>query len=132
SEHLQEAGRAASTVPEGVYCGTAFGPASVRIHELAVATELRDPVGVERASSWQPPDELPAERRSHYFIELARAQVAFGRHEGAYECLQSARLVAPEHTRTHPQVRQSLSTLLRTQRGPSSGLIDLAAWARAS
>jgi transcriptional regulator with XRE-family HTH domain len=131
ADHLREARRAAGRVPEGIYVGTAFGPASLRIHELAVAVELRDPLGIERAASWHPPDELPAERRSHYFIDLARAQLTFGRHEDAYLCLQAARRAAPEHTRTHPQVRQSLSSLLRTHSTPSAGLLDLAAWARA-
>ncbi|EWC64503.1 putative transcriptional regulator [Actinokineospora spheciospongiae] len=129
AEHLREARRAATVVPEGIYQGTAFGPASLRIHELAVAVELRDPLGIERAAAWQPPAELPAERRSHYFIDLARAQLTLGRHEDAYLCLQAARRTAPEHTRTHPQVRQSLSTLLRTHTTPSTGLLDLAAWA---
>jgi transcriptional regulator with XRE-family HTH domain len=131
ADHLREARHAAAAVPEGIYQGTAFGPASLRIHELAVAVELRDPLGIKRAASWQPPRELPAERRSHYHIELARALLALGHHEDAYQCLQAARQAAPEHTRTHPQVRQSLSALLRTHRTPSSGLLDLAAWARA-
>jgi transcriptional regulator with XRE-family HTH domain len=131
TDHLREARRAAANVPEGVYQGTAFGPASLRIHELAVAVELLDPLGIERAASWHPPGELPAERRSHYYIDLARAQLALGHHEDAYVCLHAARKAAPEHARTHPQVRQSLSTLLRTHSAPSSGLLDLAAWARA-
>ncbi|MCT2587569.1 helix-turn-helix domain-containing protein [Actinophytocola gossypii] len=131
ADHLREARSPARVVPEGVYRGTAFGPASLRIHELAVAVELRDPMGIERAAAWRPPENLPAERRSHYFIDLARAQLTLGRHEDAYLCLQAARQAAPEHTRAHLQVRQSLSALLRTHSSPSSGLLDLAAWARA-
>jgi transcriptional regulator with XRE-family HTH domain len=131
ADHLREARRAAAVVPEGVYQGTAFGPASLRIHELAVAVELRDPLSIDRAAAWRPPAALPAERRSHYFIDLGRAQLALGRHEDAYLCLQAAREAAPEHTRAHPQVRQSLAKLLRTHTAPSSGLLDLAAWARA-
>ncbi|MFC0105544.1 hypothetical protein [Kibdelosporangium aridum] len=129
--HLAEARRAAADVPEGVYHGTAFGPSSLRIHELAVAVELRDPRGIERARSWQPPRGLPAERRSHYYIDLARAQIALGHHEDARFCLETARRTAPEHTRAHPQVRESLSTLLRTHSGSDSSLLDLAAWAGA-
>ncbi|GLZ37902.1 hypothetical protein Acsp05_15260 [Actinokineospora sp. NBRC 105648] len=131
AEHLREARRACTTVPEGVYHGTAFGPASLRIHELAVAVELSDPVGIERASSWYPPPELPAERRSHYFIDLARAQLDLGRHEDAHASLQTARQVAPQHARAHPQVRRTLTTLLSTHSAPSSGLLDLADWAGA-
>ncbi|QFZ23164.1 helix-turn-helix domain-containing protein [Saccharothrix syringae] len=131
ADHLLTARYAIHAAPEGVYHGTAFGPASLRIHELAVAAELRDPAGIQRAATWQPPRELPAERRSHYYIDLARAQLDLGHHEDAYVCLQAARQAAPEHTRAHPQVRQALSVLLRTHPSLSTGLLDLAAWAGA-
>jgi transcriptional regulator with XRE-family HTH domain len=131
-DHLGEAHRAARPVPEGVYFGTAFGPASVRIHELAVAVELGDsPAAVERAAAWHPPDHLPAERRSHYYIDLARAQLRLGHHQDAYLGLEAARQVAPQHVREHPQVRQTLSALLRTHGSPDDRLLELAAWARA-
>lgn len=131
-DHLEEARRAARRVPEGVYLGTAFGPSSVRIHELAVAVELGEcPAAVQRAAAWHPPDQLPAERRSHYYIDLARAELRLGHHHNAYLALHTARTLAPEHVREHPQVRQMLSTLLRTHRTPDDGLVKLAAWARA-
>ncbi|MGH3630038.1 MAG: helix-turn-helix domain-containing protein [Sciscionella sp.] len=131
-DHLDEARRAARQVPEGVYLGTAFGPSSVRIHELAVAVELGDsPAAVERAAAWHPPSHLPAERRSHYYIDLARAELRLGHHQDAYLGLATARKVAPEHVREHPQVRQTLSALLRTHGSPDDGLVELAAWARA-
>ncbi|WP_232285659.1 hypothetical protein [Saccharomonospora marina] len=131
-DHLGEAHRAARQVPEGVYFGTAFGPASVRIHELAVAVELGDsPAAVGRAASWHPPSHLPAERRSHYYIDLARAQLRLGHHQDAYLGLEAARRVAPQHVREHPQVRQTLSALLRTYGSPDDRLLELAAWARA-
>ncbi|WP_329791930.1 hypothetical protein V1227_08300 [Lentzea sp. DG1S-22] len=126
-DHLREAYRAASTVPEGVYHGTAFGPHSLRIHELAVAAELRDPAGVQRAAAWHPPKELPAERRSHYYIELGRVQLELGRHDDAHQCVELAREAAPQHTREHPQVRSTVATLLRYRPG-NSRLVDLAAW----
>ncbi|PWW53121.1 hypothetical protein DFQ13_116111 [Actinokineospora spheciospongiae] len=131
AEHLREARWAADAVPEGIYSGTAFGLSSLRIHELAVAVELGDSSGIEAAGRWDPPDHLPAERRSHYYIDLARARLSIGQQESAYLSLLSARRAAPEHTRTHPQVRQSLSMLLRVHRAPDPGLLDLAAWARA-
>jgi transcriptional regulator with XRE-family HTH domain len=132
-DHLGEAHRAARRVPEGVYFGTAFGPASVRIHELAVAVELGDsPAAVERAAAWHPPNHLPAERRSHYYIDLARAQLRLGHHQDAYLGLEAARRVAPQHVREHPQVRQTLSALLRTHGSPDDDrLLELATWARA-
>jgi hypothetical protein len=131
-DHLGEARRAARQVPEGVYFGTAFGPASVRIHDLAVAVELGDsPAAVERAAAWHPTATLPAERRSHYYIDLARAQLRLGHHQDAYLGLEAARQAAPQHVREHPQVRQTLSALLRTHGSPDDGLLKLATWARA-
>jgi DNA-binding XRE family transcriptional regulator len=131
-DHLDEARRVARQVPEGVYFGTAFGPASVRIHDLAVAVELGDsPAAVERAAAWHPPATLPAERRSHYYIDLARAQLRLGHHQDAYLGLEAARRAAPQHVREHPQVRQTLSALLRTHGSPDDGLLELATWARA-
>jgi len=127
-EHLHEARQAAQTVPEGTYYGTAFGPASLRIHELSVAAELHDPIGIERAAAWQPPQELPAERRSHYYIDLARAQLTQDRNQDAFLCLQTARQTAPEHTRAHPQVRQSLMQLVKAKRSPSTELLEFAEW----
>lgn len=130
--HLTEAHRVARQVPDGLYLGTAFGPSSVRIHELAVATELGDsPTTIQRAAAWHPPRHLPAERRSHYYIDLARAQLDLGHLTQAYQCLDTARRVAPQHTREHPQVRRTLSGLLRSQPTPSETLRGLAAWAGA-
>lgn len=126
-DHLAEARRAAGDVREGVYHGTAFGPHSIRIHELAVAAELRDPVGVQRAAEWHPPKELPAERRSHYYIDLGRVQLELGRHDHAHHCVELAREAAPQHTREHPQVKNTVAALLRLRPG-NSRLVDLAAW----
>ncbi|MET9225606.1 helix-turn-helix domain-containing protein [Lentzea sp. NPDC003310] len=130
TDHLREARRAAERAPEGVYHGTAFGPHSIRIHELAVAAELQDPAGVERASAWQPPMELPAERRSHYYIDLGRAQLALGRYDDAHGSIEMARIAAPQHAREHPQVRSTVGALLQLRPGHSR-VVELAAWAGA-
>lgn len=129
AEHLNEARHVGQVVPEGIYHGTAFGPASLRIHELAVAVELRDVRGIERAAGWRPPLELPAERRSHYYIDLARAQLTQGHRPDAFHSLQAARRAAPEHARAHPQVRRVLKQLVSAGSPPSTELRELAAWA---
>ncbi|MET8845985.1 helix-turn-helix transcriptional regulator [Amycolatopsis sp. NPDC004625] len=132
-EHLADAYRAAECAPEGVYLGTAFGPASVRIHEVAVAQELGDsPTAVQRGSGWHPPRELPAERRSHFYIDLAPAQLDVGRLDDAFASLQLARRVAPLHTREHPRVKAALRSLLRGQRTVSDELVTFASWAGVS
>jgi transcriptional regulator with XRE-family HTH domain len=133
ADHIAEAYRAAEAVPEGVYLGTAFGPASVRIHEVAVAQELGDsPTAVQRGTGWHPPHELPAERRSHFYIDLAPAQLDVGRLDDAFASLQLAKSVAPQHTREHPRVKATLRSLLRGQRTVSDELSTFAAWADVS
>ncbi|WP_326950895.1 helix-turn-helix transcriptional regulator [Amycolatopsis sp. NBC_01307] len=128
-DHIADAYRAAEHTPEGIYLGTAFGPASVRIHEVAVAQELGDsPTAVQRGTGWHPPRELPAERRSHFYIDLAPAQVEVGRLEDAFVSLQMAKRVAPLHTREHPRVKTALKSLLRGQRTVSDELATFAAW----
>ncbi|MFD8493290.1 helix-turn-helix transcriptional regulator [Amycolatopsis sp. NPDC059657] len=131
-DHLDEARTAAADVSEGVYYGTAFGPASVKIHDVAVAVELGDsPTAVQRGRDWRPPRQLPAERQSHYYIDLAGAQLEVGRADDAYASLQLARQIAPQHTREHPRVRLALSALLRSRPTTNADLKDFATWAGA-
>lgn len=115
--HLVAAREAARQVPEGVYRGTAFGPQSLKVHELAVAAELHDAAGIERATRWDPPGWLSAERRSHYYIELGRAQLDLGRFDDADVSLVTARRIAPQHTSEHPQVRRVAAALRQAGRG---------------
>ncbi len=129
--HIQEAASVARKIPEGMYCGTAFGPDSVRIHHLALAVESGDPAGgLAIAGGWIPPVTMPAERRSHFFVDLARAQVQAGFSEDATESLGIARQIAPEHIRQHPQVRAAVAQLLGRRVSPPGALAELARWAR--
>lgn len=129
--HLAAAKRIVARVPDGVYCGTAVGPASLRIHEVATAVELGDSAAVlDIASEWKPGLELPPERRSHFYIELAQAQLWSGRQGDAFESLQVARKIAPEHTRENPRVAKSLRTLLSLHRSSPETLLGFAEWAR--
>ncbi|MEV0594091.1 hypothetical protein [Nonomuraea cavernae] len=72
--HRVEAQRLGGIVPEGVYYGTAFGPDSVRIHEVSLADSHLRPA-LDIGDTWAPPSSMPAERRSGFFIELARARL---------------------------------------------------------
>ncbi|MGW4061486.1 hypothetical protein ACWEGE_24610 [Amycolatopsis sp. NPDC004747] len=133
ADHVAAAYRAAADVREGVYLGTAFGPASVRIHEVAVAQELGDsPTAVRRGTGWHPPRDLPAERRSHFYIDLAPAQLEVGRPEDAFASLRTARRIAPQHTREHPHVKTTLKSLIRSRRVACDELATFAAWAGVS
>jgi transcriptional regulator with XRE-family HTH domain len=130
NSHLDEARDAARRVPEGVYYGTAFGLSSVRIHDVAAAAERGDTAGVlARAHGWRPSPAVPAERRSHYFIELARAQLWAGESSGALSSLYEARRIAPQHTQCNPHVRKTLLTLVRLRRSAPDQLLSFATWA---
>lgn len=111
-DHVSEAYGVARTVPDGVYTGTAFGPSSVRIHEVTMALDLQDiSNAMATAAGWVPPTTIPAERRSHFYVDLARAQVMAERPESALEALHTARSIAPEHIHSHPQAQQVLAQL---------------------
>jgi hypothetical protein len=128
--HLAEAAQWAARVPEGEYNGTAFGLSSVRIHEVTVAVDVNDPDSALRASrDWDPSEELPAERRSHFYIDLARARAQLNEVNEAVIALFQARAVAPEHTRFHPQVREVVSDLLDS-RTVTPQIREFARWVR--
>ncbi len=129
ARHIDEAAAAACHVPEAVYRGTAFGPASVRIHRLSLSVDSHDLAAALRAGDgWSPPATVPAERRSHYFIDLARAHLHAGHPDRALEFLDSARRSAPQHVRHHPQVKDSVATLLAGSPRPPQPLLRLAKW----
>jgi transcriptional regulator with XRE-family HTH domain len=129
--HMGEARRLADAVPEGIYRGTAFGPSSVYVHELSLAVELGDgAAALAVAHRNAPPQDLPSERRSHYYLSLALAQLWEGFRDDAFDSLQVARRIAPQHVREHPQVRETLGTLLRLHRSPPDNLVSYANWAQ--
>ncbi len=106
---LDEADRVACRVPEGIYHGTAFGSASVRIHRVTLAVDLADADAALRfADGWVPPPEIPAERRSHYFVDLGRAHLQAGQYDQTISALRVAREIAPQHIRVHPDVRSTI------------------------
>lgn len=129
--HLDEARRLGDAVPEGAYAGTQFGPDSVRAHEVSVAVSLgQDHLqrAFDVAEEWEPPEHMPAERRSGFWIELARAQVWAGRPDDAFESLKVARSIAPQHTREHPWARDAAATIRRLKRADAESLTAFAEW----
>lgn len=128
--HLKIAEAAAAVVGQDrEYLYTSFGPSNVRIHEVAVAVELGDgPAALAAAKDWAPPAGLPAERASHHFIDLARAQVWERDFSGALASLTTARRIAAQHTRSHPYAKQTVETVLRRAPGRSDVTLGLATW----
>ncbi|MBQ0863372.1 helix-turn-helix domain-containing protein [Streptomyces sp. RK75] len=132
--HIGEARRCADAVPEAVYYGTAFGPSSVRVHEVSLAVSLGDrhlQRALDIAHEWAPPRDLPAERRSGFYIEVGRAQLWAGLADDAFESLKVARRIAPQHARDHKWVREDIATLRRLKRADREDLSNYAGWCRA-
>lgn len=129
--HLTQARCLGDAVREEAYDGTQFGPDSVRAHEVSVAVSLgQDHLqrALDVADEWTPPDSLPQERQSGFWIELARAQVWAGRPDDAFESLKVARFIAPQHTREHPWARESAATIRRLKRADAESLTSFAEW----
>ncbi|MFJ4472888.1 helix-turn-helix domain-containing protein [Streptomyces sp. NPDC089424] len=132
--HLREARALAARLSEGIYCGTAFGPDSVNVHEVSVAVSLGGAHvarALDIAAVWRPPGDMPAERRSGFYIELARAQLWSGLSDDAFASLKQARHIAPQHTREHPWVREDAAVLRRLKRAGSEALTNFAEWCAA-
>jgi hypothetical protein len=128
-DHLCEAHQAAAALDEGIYRGTAFGPGSVRIHQVTLLLDLNDPgAALAHAAGWAPPESLPSERRSHLYIDLARAHLSLDRPDSALNALHIARDIAPEHVRPHHQVRTIAEDLMRSARSSASAAADFASW----
>jgi len=98
--------------------GLAFGPSNVAQHEVAVAVELEDGGEVvRRATQVKLPNSVPAVRRGHHYIDLARGYVMAGDPAGGLRCLQEARRIAPQQTRHHPMVRETVLSIASARRG---------------
>jgi transcriptional regulator with XRE-family HTH domain len=108
--------------------GLAFGPSNVLQHEVAVAVELEDgPEAVRRAHQVRLPATVPAVRRGHHYIDLARGQVMAGDDGAALQSLQTARRIAPQQTRHHPMVRETVLSIASARRGRDE-LSAFASW----
>ncbi|MGI5213393.1 hypothetical protein [Plantactinospora sp. CA-290183] len=127
--HLEEARVWAHCVPEGVYYGTMFGPTSVHIHHVALGIDGNDPdAAIKVAAQWRPSTDIPGERRSHFYIEMARAHAMVGLASTAFEALLEARSAAPEHVHCHPQVHDLLGQLSQTTLANNGRLQDFRDW----
>ncbi|WP_158688149.1 MULTISPECIES: helix-turn-helix transcriptional regulator [Actinomycetes] len=114
-DHIAEAQDAARRVNEGIHLGTAFGTASVRIHHFSLAAEICDISAAFRlAAGWRPGASMPAERRSHFYIDLARVYNLADERDNTIDALRAALRIAPEHVRAHPQVGEMVEQLRRT------------------
>ncbi|RCG28889.1 XRE family transcriptional regulator [Sphaerisporangium album] len=107
---LGEATRIAEQTGETPAYEVVFGPTNCLIHGMAMASD-RDRHGkaLERAAKVRMPNGYPAARAGHYWVDRARAEVWTARHAEAMESLETARHVAPDQTRYHPSVHETVA-----------------------
>ncbi len=109
--------------------GTGFRSSNVDIHSVSVPVELSDgTTAVTRAEQIQLPRSAAASRVGHHHIDLGRAWLLHGNPARALASLQEARRIAPELTRYHPMVHETLRVLARARRGTDQ-LASFAQWA---
>jgi tetratricopeptide (TPR) repeat protein len=106
---------------------TEFGPANVRLQEVAVAVELGDAGRALRAAAAVDTGGLPAEQQARMLIEVARAHAQRRQISQAFTALLQAEQITPELVHGHQLVHQLVSDLLTMQDPPASELRDLAA-----
>ncbi|MDE3725215.1 helix-turn-helix transcriptional regulator [Nocardiopsis sp. N85] len=130
-EHFGQAEETARKLPKRAqdWYALQFNPANVQIHGCAVAVEMgdydealrRDTLISERTLA-----TLPAERRAHHDIDMARALVEVGKHEKALGRLVTAERSAPQMTRYHPSARSVAGHLVDVHRSIPEPLRGLA------
>ncbi|WP_238174399.1 hypothetical protein [Kribbella kalugense] len=112
------------------YAGAmSFGATNVAIHAAAIEMELGNHgSAVELASQVHTPSGYPPDRIGHHHIDTARAQLLIGDNEGSMSSLLVARQVAPQKTRYHPSVRETIASLVHASRHAPDNLIGYANW----
>ncbi|MET9027564.1 hypothetical protein ABZW96_18400 [Nocardia sp. NPDC004168] len=129
--HLREERRIGESINSDRYQehGTGFHLPNVAIHSVAVPVELCDgTTAVARAEQIRLPASVTPSRAGHHWIDVSRAWLLHGDKQRALASLDQARRIAPELTRNHPQVHETVRVLANTRRGTDS-LATFAKWA---
>ncbi|TDC19222.1 XRE family transcriptional regulator [Streptomyces sp. 8K308] len=128
--HLAQAGELAERTGEiGHVHWLSFGPANVSAHETFARLELRQfDAAYAAARAVRPPRGWATSRRAAHLVDQARAELETGRTDAALTSLSLARRLAPQQTRFHPRVRETVQGLLHIRRRSPYALSRLAAW----
>jgi XRE family transcriptional regulator, fatty acid utilization regulator len=112
------------------YAGAmSFGATNVAIHTAAVEMELGNHGrAIRLAQDVHVPEGYPPDRTVHHHIDTARAQLWTGDKDGAMTSLLKARKIAPQKTRYHPSVRETIASLIYASRHTPDNLIGYANW----
>lgn len=128
--HIAEAWNLAQHMPgESDAYGTLFGAGNVGIHACAVELESGEPQrAAAEGSSLRLPAGIAPPRAGHHWQDTARAWLLSGRPTEALSALNRARKVAPQQTRLHPSVRETLQGIAEAERRKTDSLASFAGW----
>lgn len=129
-DHIAEARKLATRVAgESDAYGTLFGAANVEIHACAVELEAGDPgKAALRGMALTLPADIAPPRAGHHWQDTARAFLLVGNPAKALESLGRARQAAPQQTRLHPGVRETLRGIAVAERRATDSLANFAGW----
>jgi transcriptional regulator with XRE-family HTH domain len=128
---LNEARELARLIDESSpnYYDAAFRPSNVDIHSVAVPLELYDgTAAITRARTIVLPPTVKPTRAGHYWVDLARAWHLHGDRQRTLAALNQARRIAPQLTRYHPQVHETVRLLAAQERRRSDSLGNFVGW----
>jgi transcriptional regulator with XRE-family HTH domain len=128
--HIAEARSVAEHVDgESDAYGTLFGLANVGIHSVAVELEAGDPATAARqGSTLRLPKSIAAPRAGHHWQDTARAFLLAGDPGNSLKALNRARKAAPQQTRLHPMVRETLRGIATLERRKSDTVSNFVDW----
>lgn len=126
---LGEATRIAEQTGETPAYEVVFGPMNCVIHGMAMDSDRDNHAkALRRAANARIPQGYPAARAGHYWVDRARAETWTARHEEAMASLENARRVAPDQTRYHPTVHETVAAMLRARGKAPDPLTRFARW----
>ncbi|WP_326597026.1 helix-turn-helix domain-containing protein [Streptomyces sp. NBC_01803] len=129
ADWLGEARELANQTGELPDYGLVFGPTNVAIHTMSVAADKdRHGEALKTAQSLHLPEDYPKARAASYWASRARSEAWTAQHDAAQRSLAKARTVAPQQTRYHPGVHETVGTLLRARARATDELRDYALW----
>ncbi|NKY88358.1 helix-turn-helix domain-containing protein [Nocardia veterana] len=129
SDHIAAARELAERTGETDVYMTAFGPLNVEIHAHAIELEAGDPnEAAIDGTQLSAPKDAPPTRVAHHWQDNARAWLMSGKPDRALAALNKARAAAPQQTRLHPSVRETLYGIAAAQRRQSESLLGFANW----
>lgn len=94
-----------------------FGPTNAALWAVSLPVEMgRGKEAVARAEQVKLPDGYSRERHSHFHIDRGRAYFYNGQRTEAVRAFLEAERLAPQATRAHAGVRETVGTMIRTQK----------------